>query len=125
MSNIIYKCKLDEIPSQYECWEKKWNGIDKGLIACWEAGRKIAETNSEILSSVQADELPILPWKGGFTKEINDKKPKYAPLFYLAMWQGIKGDDLHIDMDGEKSLTCSKTGMTSIFTFNHKLYENR
>jgi hypothetical protein len=57
----------------------------------------------------------MLPWKGGVEKVIQ-KKRKYGSLYYLAMWQGLRGEDLNIDADEEPELICSVTKMTVVFT---------
>lgn len=49
-------------------------------------------------------------------------KKKYGTLFYLAQWQGIRGEDLDIDTDVEYELFCSKTGVKVIFTGDVKKY---
>lgn len=50
------------------------------------------------------------------------KKQKYGTLYYLAMWQGLRGDDLSITLEEETTLTCSITKMNVIFTINMKKY---
>lgn len=102
-------------------WEERWKGADQGLITCWEAGRNKRREAPELASQACAGQLIILPWKGGVEKAIK-KKQKYGTLFYLAMWQGLRGEDLNIDLDTEPVLTCSATGMTVIFTGEYKKY---
>ncbi|MBU0621270.1 MAG: hypothetical protein KJ795_05440 [Gammaproteobacteria bacterium] len=96
-------------------WDEKWKGVDRGLIACWERGRVKGFEAPMLVQQVRNGQLVILPWKGGFEKSIN-KKQKYGSFYYLAMWQGLRGDDLDIDTEGEPALTCSVTDMTAIFT---------
>ena len=55
------------------------------------------------------------PWKGGVEKAIQ-KKLKYGVLNYLAMWQGLRGEDLNIDVEKELSLKCTATDMVVVFT---------
>lgn len=43
-------------------------------------------------------------------------KEKYGSIFYLAMWQGLRGEDLQIDLAQESQRVCSRTGVTVIFT---------
>jgi hypothetical protein len=62
-----------------------------------------------------------LPWKGGVEKALK-KKQKYGTLNYLAMWQGLRGEDLNIDTAEEISITCTATGMAVVFTANQELY---
>jgi hypothetical protein len=37
-------------------------------------------------------------------------------LNYLAMWQGMRGQDLNLDLEGEQVVICSRTGQTVVFT---------
>lgn len=96
-------------------WDDKWKGADRGLIACWERGRVKSLEAPTLVQQVCNGQLVILPWKGGFNKAIK-KKQKYGSFNYLAMWQGLRGDDLNIDTEYEPALTCSVTGMTTVFT---------
>ena len=47
---------------------------------------------------------------------------KYGTLFYLAMWQGLRGEDLDIDLSEEIALNCTATGMTVVFTNDPSKY---
>jgi len=60
-------------------------------------------------------ELPILGWKGGLEKEIKTKE-KYGTLNYLAQWQGLRSEDLNINLSEERETICSKTKIKVIFT---------
>ena len=42
----------------------------------------------------------------------------------MAEWQGLRGDDLDIDLVEEIELICSKTGMKVIYTGDEKKYGN-
>jgi hypothetical protein len=44
------------------------------------------------------------------------KKQKFGTLFYLAMWQGLRGEDLNIEHTEEIVLNCTTTGMAVVFT---------
>lgn len=96
-------------------WEARWRGSDRGLIHCWELGRRLRLTDKPTARQAEKGEFPPLPWKGGFTGELKAKK-RYATLQYLAMWQGLAGLDLSIDPDKEATLTCSRTALPMIFT---------
>lgn len=102
-------------------WDERWNGADHGLITCWETGRNKRREAPELAAQASAGQLVILPWKGGVEKAIK-KKQKFGTLFYLAMWQGLRGEDLDIDLEAEPVLICSVTGMAVIFTGEHKKY---
>jgi hypothetical protein len=96
-------------------WEEKWNGLDQGLIACWERGREKRLEDPSLAALAVEGQLVVLPWKGGIEKAIK-KKQKFGTLYYLAMWQGLRGEDLNIDPDEEVILMCSATGMAVVFT---------
>jgi predicted ATP-dependent endonuclease of OLD family len=99
-------------------WEDIWHQEDMGLIACWEVGRVLARTKPELAEKCLNEELPILGWKGGVDEQ-SDKKNRSGTLKYLAQWQGLRGEDLNIDTSKNTSLTCSKTGISVLFKYNH------
>jgi len=43
-------------------------------------------------------------------------KKKFGSLCYLATWQGMREEDLCIDMTEEVSVDCSRTGIKVVFT---------
>lgn len=96
-------------------WEKRWNDVDQGLIACWERGREKGREDPALAAQARDGQLVVLPWKGGVERAIK-KKQKFGTLYYLAMWQGLRGEDLNIDAAAEAVLTCTATGMAVIFT---------
>jgi hypothetical protein len=104
-------------------WIDHWKGEDRGLIICWEVGRELRVKEPELASRTERGELPVLGWKGGVEKKTK-KGDKYGTLFYLAQWQGLRGDNLDIDISQEKELVCTKTGMRVIFTGEPKKYDN-
>ncbi len=91
-------------------YEILWNGPDRGLIASWERGREKALDDPELSNRAKKGELVILSWKGGVDKPLKTKT-KYGGLFYVAMWQGLRGEDLDIELNQEIKMTCSKTGV--------------
>lgn len=95
--------------------EELWEGEDKGLICCWETGRELAKSRSELAEAANNDELPVTNWKGGVSRTLK-KLEKFGALQYLAQWQGLRGEDLKIDTTQEVTITCSKTGMVVTFT---------
>jgi hypothetical protein len=103
-------------------WHERWDAEDRGVIAAWEVGRELRERGSPLAALAERDELPVLPWKGGVARRIK-KTRKYGTLLYLAEWQGLRGDDLAIDLDNEVELTCSKTNMTVIYTLDREKYK--
>lgn len=106
-------------PDLQEDFELRINGPDKGLISAYLAGVAMASSTSpppEVAAALR-DELPVLPFKGG-TDKTKKAKSKIGALQYLAMWHGLRGDDLALDTDEEPQRTCSKTGITVLFTLN-------
>lgn len=97
-------------------WDGMWRGSDNGLIICWERGREKSLESPELAEKCLNGELPVLVWKGGLDKEI--KGEKLGSLFYLAMWQGLRGEDLDIELLQNTTLRCSKTKVQVTFTAN-------
>jgi len=105
-------------------WDQRWLGNDQGLIACWERGRETAVLDPGLGARAKAGQLVPLPWKGGVdpTGEKKSTKPKYGTLNYLAMWQGLRGDDLDIDLGADAELTCTSTRVVVVFTTDPSKY---
>lgn len=104
-------------------WDERWKGEDNGLITCWEVGRELREKEPGLAIRAENGELPVFGWKGGVEKKTK-KGEKYGTLFYLAQWQGLRGDDLDIDLFQEPEMICSRTGMRVIYTGNMEKYGN-
>jgi hypothetical protein len=121
MSANIYR-SVEESSRNGLIWEELWKGSDNGLIACWEQGREKAADNPELAESCKNGELPVLAWKGGVVKKIKGKK--YGSLFYLATWQGLRCEDLNINLQDEITLVCSKTLVKVLFTPSLLTYES-
>ncbi|MFA7942028.1 hypothetical protein ACEK06_06145 [Pseudomonas brenneri] len=92
-----------------------WEAPDCGLIVAWETGRKLSTQQPELAEKALNGELPPLNWKGGVAKKLV-KREKFGSLRYLAQWQGLRGEDLSIDLDEEVTRVCTKTEMVIIFT---------
>ncbi len=120
MTSYFYR-SIEEPIRKNLSWEELWKSFDNGLIACWERGREKALGNSELSQSCKNGELPVLVWKGGVDKKIKGKK--YGSLFYLATWQGLRGENLNINHHQDTSITCTKTKVEIIFTSNLLSYE--
>jgi hypothetical protein len=101
-----------------------WEDSDQGLIKCWEVGRQRAARFPEQAQRCVAGELPVLGWKGGVSRSLK-KNEKYGSLKYLAQWQGLRGEDLDIDLAEERSLTCTRTKMKVTFTPERAKYFNQ
>lgn len=104
-------------------WDARWTGEDNGLITCWEVGRELRAKNPELAARAESGELPVLGWKGGVEKSTK-KGEKYGSLFYLAQWQGLRGDDLNIDPSEETQFTCTRTGVKVTYTSDQSKYGN-
>ena len=104
--------------------EDLWEAQDKGLIKCWEIGRQRAARFPDLTRQCLAGELPVLGWKGGVSRSLK-KLEKYGSLKYLAQWQGLRGEDLDVDLGEERALTCSRTGMVVTFTPDRAKYLNQ
>jgi hypothetical protein len=96
-------------------FEERWRGPDKGLITCWEVGRDMSKKEPALAERARKGELPVIGWKGGVDKKIK-KKEKYGTYNYLALWQGLRGDDLNIELTEEIEIVCSRTGMKVVYT---------
>lgn len=100
-------------------YAEAWEGEDLGIISAWERGREKRKEDLDLTQKVMQGELVELPWKGGVDKPIKSKI-KYGSLLYLAMLQGIKGENLQIETEIEVILICSSTGTPVTFTANLK-----
>lgn len=119
MDNNIYRSISKPIRENLTR-DEKWSGPDHGLIACWENGRQLKRSKPDLAEKVIRGELPVMGWKGGVSKKLKVKK--YGTLYYLAEWQGMRGDDLSINTDLVYELTCTKTGMLVSFKDHMKEY---
>ena len=120
MSQRIYR-SCHEPKREGLSWDECWKCRDKGLITCWEIGRELSKKEPELAKQAKNGELPVLAWKGGVAKKIK-KKEKYGTLYYLAQWQGLRGENLDIDLSEETVLICPKTSMKVIYTSDVKKY---
>jgi hypothetical protein len=108
----IHRSINEPLIMKHASWEERWKGVDEGLIASWERGREMAAENADLALQACAGRLIVLPWKGGFEPDPKKKtqpKEKDGSLWYLAMWQGLRGEDLKIDTDEEVCLNCTET----------------
>lgn len=115
-------------------WEERWRDVAQGLITSWERGREKSLEEPELAFRALNGELVALPWKGGFLTPIaatnNPKKTsakpvkKYGVFNYLAMWQGLRGEDLEIDPSQDVELMCSVNKKAVIFTSTYSQYAN-
>jgi hypothetical protein len=120
MTTKIFRSNLEPIRAGLS-WDETWRGSYKGLIKCWEVGRELRDKQPELAKRAENGELPVLGWKGGVAEKIQ-KDEKYGTFNYLAQWQGLRGEDLDIDLSEEKTLVCSRTGMRIIYTSDRVKY---
>lgn len=98
-------------------WNERWQGPDKGIISAWETGRAEATNAPKMAERAKSGELVVFIWKGGFAKKLVLTK-RFGSLLYLAAWQGLRGEDLNVDLNEERTITCTKTGMIVTFTMD-------
>lgn len=96
-------------------WDEMWRGPDNGRIFCWERGRQERIERPDDAERAERGELIGLHWKGGVRKKLKAKEV-HGSLLYLATWQGIRGEDLDIDVEGERTIVCSKFGQAVVFS---------
>lgn len=111
---IVQRSASDQPDLTGASWETLWAGDDAGLICCWLRGIEKARQEPELAEAARRGELPVLAWKGGGDAIKAGKR--LGALHYLATWQGLRGDDLQIDMEAGAQLTCARTGMVVTFT---------
>lgn len=92
-------------------WEECWQGPDRGLIWNWERGRQIRDEDPQLAARAEAGELVTLAWKGG-TANLKPPEPDkpataYGSLQYLAQWQGLRGENLEIELDDGTEIVCA------------------
>ena len=103
-------------------WDERWRGPDRGLIFTWELGRRWREQKPEFAAQAERGELPALGWKGGVEKPLSKGTKKYGVHWYIAMWQGLRAEDLDVDPSVETRMVCARTGVPIIYTSDIKKY---
>jgi hypothetical protein len=102
--------------SQHE----RWRDVDRGITYCWERGRQIRERNPDLAERAEAGELVMLLWQGGVETKLKEGYRKTGNLWYLAMWLGLRGDDLQIDMESTYTKTCTLHHQTVHYSYSGK-----
>jgi hypothetical protein len=103
-------------------WDERWKGSDRGLIHNWELGRQWREAKPELAARAERGELPVLGWKGGVEKALKKTTKKYGVHHYIAMWQGLRGEDLDVDPSIESRMVCTRTGVVITYTNDIEKY---
>lgn len=98
-------------------FNKRIRGPDKGLINAWIAGIRYAREHPDVAARAKAGELPVLPWRGGVDRAIKTRN-KIGALQYVAMWQGLRQEDLYLDTEAEPVMVCQRTGVPVTFTLD-------
>lgn len=96
-------------------WAARWEGPDKGARTAWLAGAQMRRRDPDLAQRAESGELVPLPFRGGVTRQLKTKS-KVGHNLYLAMWQGLRGEALDVDMDAEVSRTCTRFGVPVLFT---------
>lgn len=99
-------------------FDARINGPDRGVINAWLAGIAKRTEWPAVARQAEAGELPVLPYRGGIAKPLKNPITKLGSLLYVAMWHGLRGDDLMLDTDHEPSMTCTRTGVRFVYTLN-------
>jgi hypothetical protein len=116
-----FRCAASDPPDvEKATTAERWFGDDRGIMVSWVVGLSMGKRHPELAEAARRGELPILPWKGGVDKPV--KRKKFGALHYLAMWQGLRGDDLDIDVEREVQMTCTRFGATVTFTGDQTKY---
>lgn len=110
----IYE-SIDNPPTVSADFFERCDGPDEGLINSWLCGINQALQVPSMAAKAKAGELPVLAWKGGIEKKIK-RKDKVGALQYLAAWQGLRGEDLNIELGTEVQIVCTRTGVSVTFT---------
>jgi hypothetical protein len=105
-------------------WSERWEGSDKGLIWCWERGRQKRLEDPDRAALADKGELVLLGWKGGVEKKLKIKK-KPGTLKYLATWQGLRGENLDLALEGERVIVCTKTRQAVVFGAKLRRVKNK
>lgn len=110
-----------EPPEMEACFHKRLIGPDRGLINAWLVGLSKRRSDPGLAEKASAGELPPLIFKGGVARKI--KGTKIGSLHYMAAWQGLRGENLHLRTDEEPMLRCARTKVSVTYTLDmNKLF---
>lgn len=116
---MLIQASANNPPAYEHDYDRRLKGPDQGLINAWIAGISYAKAYPEIAARAQAGELPALPYRGGVERAIKTRN-KIGALQYVAMWQGLRNEDLQLDTDAEPVMTCQRTKVPVTFTLDIK-----
>lgn len=112
---MLVTANVGEHRERAQDWDTRWEGPDRGLITAWLVGQDRAKAEPSLAERALAGELPVLPFRGGVEKAIKSGA-KMGHLLYVAMWQGLRGEPLAIDLTAELSMTCTRHGVPVLYT---------
>ena len=113
MATRVYR-SVDQPIREGLSWTERWLGPDDGLIWCWERGRQERLEHPDLAARAEKGELVPRDWKGGVREKLKIER-KRGSLQYLATWQGLRGEDLDIEVGGERTIVCIKTEQAVLF----------
>lgn len=113
---MLVKHGIDEPLPRLVTWEERFERSDGGLLLAWARGREKARESPALAAAAIRGELPPLPWAGGLHRKLKKNSKKCGALFYLAMWQGLRGEPLCIDTEATVEITCSRFDTKVKFT---------
>ena len=104
-------------------------GMGNALEICHTTGKEMRDSDPELAVRVERGELPVLNWPGGFDAEASPPR-QFGSFFYLAQWQGLRGEQWHGITGNNKNMStthpvgikCAVTGMATIFTKDARKY---
>ncbi|MDO8248445.1 MAG: hypothetical protein Q7T78_01820 [Rhodoferax sp.] len=113
------QASINDPPSISADFYERCHGPDEGLINSWLCGIRQGLEDPNLAAKAKAGELPVLTWKGGIEKAIK-RKDKVGAFQYLAAWQGLRGEDLNIELGTEVKMICTRFGVPVTFTGQHQ-----
>ncbi len=102
------------------------------LAVCHKSGQELRKSNSELASRAEKGELPALNWRGG-TDTVPHLSRRFGSLFYLAQWQGLRGEpwrgltgsDKNMSITCPVGIVCAVSGAVTVFTKDARKYLNK
>lgn len=101
------------------------------LEICHTAGKELRVSDPELAGRAERGELPVLTWPGGCDAE--DCPPRlFGSLFYLAQWQGLRGEPWHGITGKDKNMSktipigvkCVSSGAVTVFIKDARKFLN-
>ena len=104
-------------------------GMGNALEICHTTGKEIRESDPELAGRAEKGELAVLNWPGGCDAEASPPR-QFGSLFYLAQWQGLRGEPWHGITGNNKNMStthpvgikCAVSGVATIFIKDARKY---